>query len=93
MSGKIDRGCVPNLSHLLTNVQPEAEHTWVGSPTSTQAIESGKAKSPDTDADVEPGCEGVLAICRDVFETPLGWDDVFADNGGHSIVIARLAQR
>ena len=30
----------------------------------------------------------VLAICRDVFETSLGWDDVFADNGGHSIVIA-----
>jgi non-ribosomal peptide synthetase-like protein len=35
----------------------------------------------------------VLAICRAVFETSLGWDDVFADNGGHSIVIARLAQR
>jgi non-ribosomal peptide synthetase-like protein len=28
-----------------------------------------------------------------VFETPLGWDDAFVDNGGHSIVIAQLAQR
>ncbi|MGD8588262.1 MAG: non-ribosomal peptide synthetase, partial [Chromatiales bacterium] len=35
----------------------------------------------------------VLQICRDVFATDLGWDDVFADHGGHSIVIARLAQR
>jgi non-ribosomal peptide synthetase-like protein len=93
MSGKIDRGCLPDLSHLLTNAEPEAEHPWIGSPTSTQEIESGKAKSPDTDAHVEPGCEEVLAICRSVFETPLTWDDVFADNGGHSIVIARLAQR
>jgi non-ribosomal peptide synthetase-like protein len=93
MSGKIDRGCLPNLSHLLTNAEPEAEDTCSGSPTSTQDTEAGKAKPPDTDAGVEPGCEEVLAICRAVFETSLGWDDVFADNGGHSIVIARLAQR
>jgi len=83
MSGKIDRGCLPSLSHLLTNAEPELEVSYSGSPTSTQ----------ETDAGVEPGCEEVLAICRAVFETSLGWDDVFADNGGHSIVIARLAQR
>jgi non-ribosomal peptide synthetase-like protein len=82
MSGKIDRGRLPNLSHLLTNAEPAAEDA-----------EAGKARPPDTDAGVEPGCEEVLAICRDVFETSLGWDDGFADNGGHSIVIARLAQR
>ncbi len=93
MSGKIDRGCLPNLSHLLTNAEPEAEDTCSDSPTSTQDTEAGKAKPPDTDAGVEPGCEEVLAICRAVFETSLGWDAVFADNGGHSIVIARLAQR
>ncbi|MDX2451192.1 non-ribosomal peptide synthetase, partial [Desulfosarcina sp.] len=93
MSGKIDRGCLPNLSHLLTNAEPEADDTCSGSPTSTQDTEAGKAKPPDTDAGMEPGCEEVLAICRAVFETPLGWDDVFADKGGHSIVIARLAQR
>ena len=52
-----------------------------------------KAKAPETDASVEPGSEEVLTICREVFETSLGWDDVFADHGGHSIVIARLTQR
>jgi non-ribosomal peptide synthetase-like protein len=80
MSGKIDRECLPNLSHLLPNAESQAE-------------EPGKAKPPDTDADTEPGADEVLAICRNVFDTALGWDDAFADHGGHSIVIARLAQR
>lgn len=93
MSGKIDRDCLPNLSHLLTNAEPGAEDTMTGSPTSTQDTETVKAKLPDADAGVEPDREEVLAICRAVFETSLGWDDGFADNGGHSIVIARLAQR
>ena len=35
----------------------------------------------------------MLAICRAVFETPLGLDDGFAEAGGHSILIARLAQQ
>ena len=35
----------------------------------------------------------MLAICRAVFEAPLELDDQFSDAGGHSIVIARLAQR
>ena len=42
---------------------------------------------------MEPECEEVLALCRAVFETPLGLDDGFAEAGGHSILIARLAQR
>jgi non-ribosomal peptide synthetase-like protein len=92
-SGKIDRECLPNLFHLLTNAKPETEDICSGSLTSTQDTEVGKTKPPDTDAGVGPGCEEVLVICRAVFETSLGWDDVFADNGGHSIVIARLAQR
>jgi len=79
VSGKIDRGNLPRLSHLLINARPE--------------IADENAAIPDTDAGVEPGCEEVLEICRAVFETPLGWDDVFADHGGHSIVIARLTQR
>jgi len=79
VSGKIDRGCLPSLSHLATSASPETM--------------AAKAETPDNDASLEPGCEEVLAICRTVFETPLGWDDVFADNGGHSIVIAHLAQR
>ena len=93
VSGKIDRDCLPNLSHLLANAEPKAEDTISSSPTGTQNIGAVKATPPDTDSGLEPGHEEVLAICRDVFETPLGWDDGFADNGGHSIVIARLAQR
>ncbi len=85
VSGKIDRGSLPNLSHLLTNAKPEAEGAL--------DTDSGIAPPPDTDPDLEPGCEEVLTICRAVFETSLEWDDVFADHGGHSIVIARLAQR
>ena len=42
---------------------------------------------------MDPECEEVLAICRAVFETPLGLDDGFVESGGHSIAIARLAQR
>ena len=93
MSGKIDRECLPNLSHLLTYPGLQGKHTWSGSPACTLDPVAGEARSPGTDTGVEPGCEEVLTICREVFETPLGWDDVFADHGGHSIVIARLAQR
>jgi len=93
MSGKIDRECLPNLSHLLTYPELQGKHTWSGSPACTWDPVVGEARSPGTDTGVEPGCEEVLTICREVFETPLGWDDVFADHGGHSIVIARLAQR
>jgi len=93
VSGKIDRGCLPRLSHLLTNAKPEADGAMSSLPTGTQDTEAVKTSPPNTDARVEPGCEEVLAICREVFETPLGWDDVFADHGGHSIVIARLTQR
>jgi len=84
VSGKIDRVHLPDLSYLLTGARPAAEGINTSPPT---------ASPPDLDKGVEPGCEEVLAICRAVFETPLGWDDVFADHGGHSIVIARLAQR
>jgi non-ribosomal peptide synthetase-like protein len=87
-SGKIDRGSLPNLSHLLTNGQLGAEDRRSGS----QADE-GEALPSDTDDRFEPGDEEVLMICRDIFGASLGWDDVFADHGGHSIAIARLAQR
>jgi len=47
-----------------------------------------------TDADAEPESGEVLRICREVFDnTELGWDDVFADSGGHSILIAELTLR
>ena len=42
---------------------------------------------------MSPECDEVLAICRAVFDMPLGLDDGFAEAGGHSILIARLAQK
>ena len=93
VSGKIDRRCLPNLSHLRTNAKPEAEDACSVSTARTQVTVALNAKPLDIEEGIEPGCEEVLTICRDVFENPLGWDDVFADNGGHSIVIAILAQR
>ncbi|EFK11710.1 non-ribosomal peptide synthetase domain protein [delta proteobacterium NaphS2] len=93
-SGKVDRGCLPNLSHLPSTAGSETENTRGGLPkTGLRDAEEGETKPSETDAGPEPDSEEVLAICRSVFDTPLGWDDVFANNGGHSIVIARLAQR
>ncbi len=93
VSGKIDRERLPNLSHLLPDAESQAEESSAGSPTGTQNEKPRKAIPPDSDSDAEPCSDEVLAICREVFDTPLGWDDAFADHGGHSIVIARLAQR
>lgn len=84
-SGKIDRECLPQLSRLLIKAGDQPG----GTPDDTHA--PGEATVIGGGA--EPASGEVLAICRDVFETSLGWDDVFADNGGHSIVIAQLAQR
>ncbi|MEH6519522.1 MAG: AMP-binding protein, partial [Halioglobus sp.] len=80
VSGKIDREQLPRLSDLLAQTERDIEHITNSLPTSP----SGEP---------EPDDEEVLAICRAVFEAPIGWDSVFADNGGHSIVIARLAER
>jgi non-ribosomal peptide synthetase-like protein len=77
MSGKIDRRCLPRLADLPADAG-----------TGTQ---SKHTATPDTS--VEPANEEVLQICQTVFETDLGWDDAFADHGGHSIVIAQLALR
>jgi non-ribosomal peptide synthetase-like protein len=93
MSGKIDRERLPNLSQLLSNGKSQGLESSGGLATGVQGEKPGMAKVPDTDVHMGPGSEEVLAICRDVFDTSLGWDDAFADHGGHSIVIARLAQR
>ncbi len=86
VSGKIDRKCLPNLSHLLRNAKPKAEET-------RPEAEEGEDKPRDADPVMDHDCAEVLAICGAVFETPLGLDDEFANSGGHSIVIARLAQK
>ena len=86
MSGKIDRSCLPRLADLQTDAWTETQSNLTGTPETNKRI-------PNRDAGIEPGNEEVLAICRAVFKTELGWDDAFADHGGHSIVIAQLAQR
>jgi hypothetical protein len=86
ISGKIDRNRLPDLSLLL--YQGEVEST-----TKAQDVGLQVATLIGADIGLEPGAEKVLAICRSVFETTIGWDDGFAEAGGHSIVIARLARR
>jgi non-ribosomal peptide synthetase-like protein len=93
VSGKIDRKCLPNLSHLLNNGGAESEDAHWGLPAAVPAAVNGEIRVPDADAEIDPDCEAVLAICRDVIGTPLGLDDGFMEAGAHSIVVARLAQR
>jgi non-ribosomal peptide synthetase-like protein len=93
VSGKIDRDRLPDLSQLVPNTEPQEEWSpgvgssgTPGEPLSTGGLSEGDSK-------VDPAGAEVLEICRDVLESPLGWDDAFADHGGHSIAIARLAYR
>jgi non-ribosomal peptide synthetase-like protein len=93
VSGKIDRNCLPKLSHLLTTAEPQPESICTDKPASGWDTGAGEVKPPDAAAAKDPDREEVLAICRAVFESPLGLDDGFAEAGGHSILIARLAQQ
>ena len=95
ISGKIDRKCLTNFSHLLRDTEPEAEDVHRGTAACARNTGEGavKVKPPDDDQAFAPECQEVLAICRAVFEMPLGLDDGFVDSGGHSIAIARLAQK
>ena len=93
-SGKIDRELLPSLSEFITSAEPMSKNIASRISENSQNTVAGKAvETHEIDANVEPEHEEILEICRAVFETSLGWDDVFSNNGGHSIVIARLAQR
>jgi non-ribosomal peptide synthetase-like protein len=88
VSGKIDRERLPRLSELRSNAELEAEYRPDG------VRERREAQvNPHDDVGMTPECREVLAICRTVFETPLGLDDGFVEAGGHSILIARLAHQ
>lgn len=92
VSGKIDRKCLPKLSQQLTATAAATVDAVELEP--VDAGGSGQAdRRTEAAADLSPEGEEVLAICRSVFETPLGPDDGFAEAGGHSILIARLAQK
>ncbi|MGB5212902.1 MAG: AMP-binding protein [Anderseniella sp.] len=92
-SGKIDREQLPKLSDLLKDTQPVLHDNHNDSSTSVQDAESLDSRRHDKGPSDELGSEEILEICSSVFGTSLEWDDVFSDNGGHSIAIARLAQR
>ncbi|WP_334150826.1 non-ribosomal peptide synthetase [Hyphomicrobium sp.] len=94
VSGKIDRAFLPRLSHPLRNAAPNANNASNDTGAPAPDAESRDAALHDAAVDngMEPGSEDVLAICRAVFEIPLGWDDGFTEAGAHSIVIARLAR-
>ena len=93
VSGKIDRTCLPNLSRLMKGAGPDSAGAGRDAPVGARHSRESDVSSRDSDTGIEPECEEVLAICRAVFETPLGPDDGFAEAGGHSILIARLAQK
>ena len=92
-SGKIDRERMPELSQWLEATAPGAGEQSAESVANQHENAAKNAESSDFAAEIDPRCEEVLAICQAVFDPSLGWDDVFADNGGHSIIIAQLAQR
>jgi non-ribosomal peptide synthetase-like protein len=82
VSGKIDRSCLPKLSHHPRTAEP-------GTP------DPGRMErdAPDAALRTDPESEDVLAVCRAVLRKPLGLDDGFVEAGAHSIDIARLAQQ
>ena len=92
VSGKIDRECLPNLAHFLRSAEPQAKYARQDPPANASDKGQEIAELPASEG-TSPECEEVLAICRALFDTPLGLDDGFTEAGGHSILIARLAQK
>jgi non-ribosomal peptide synthetase-like protein len=92
VSGKIDRERLPDLSLQSTGTYKGA----TGTDSSRMAGDPGSAclpgRSADGGADSEAGDSEVLAICRSLLGSELDWDDRFTEHGGHSIIIARMAQ-
>ena len=92
VSGKIDRECLPNLAHFLRSAERQAKYARQDPPANASDKGQEVAELPASEG-TSPECEEVLAICRALFDTPLGLDDGFTEAGGHSILIARLAQK
>lgn len=96
VSGKIDRKRLPDVAALPSTAEMDLKVSKNGQVQNAdlEAIRRSDVNSPlGAGPEEGPKAEDVLEICRSVFEAPIGWDDTFADVGGHSIIIARLAQR
>ena len=91
VSGKIDRKRLPDLSRLLAGAEARAAGSPRLSPHPDRAREPESGHPPDTEADARALADEVLAICRELFDPALGWDDTFGDHGGHSVLIAELS--
>jgi amino acid adenylation domain-containing protein len=93
VSGKIDRNCLPKLPQVMRNTDAQAHCTPKDTSSGVLAGEQEQRNPPDAVASMDADCRDVLAICSAVFGRPLGLDDGFVEAGGHSLLIARLAQR
>ena len=96
VSGKIDRKRLPDVAALPATAETNLKTSKNGEVQKADlaAIKRSEVNSSlGAGPDERPNAEDVLEICRSVFEAPIGWDDAFTDVGGHSIIIARLAQR
>jgi non-ribosomal peptide synthetase-like protein len=88
VSGKIDRERLPKLSAAMTASGLQPEHIAADASEAAKDLQRAAAEH-----EMDPACKEALAICRAVFAMPLGLDDPFVESGGHSILIARLAQQ
>ena len=92
VSGKIDREHLPKLSHHLTNTRTKTANKTASLTAGTPDPGIGPSNFSDVGKDAEPDSKEVLELCKTLLGPQLGWDDKFAEHGGHSIIVARLAQ-
>ncbi|MET0538357.1 MAG: AMP-binding protein [Xanthobacteraceae bacterium] len=92
VSGKIDRERLPKLSVMMTD-ESGVQDLGVQDAAAVMQEQANEVAPAGPGKEMDLSCREVLAICRAVFNAPLGLDDGFAEAGGHSILIARLAQQ
>ena len=86
VSGKIDRTSLPDLSQPIGIVNSEARNTSGATGIAALKLSNGTQE-------MGPESEEVFGDLPFSIRNAVGPDDEFSDSGGHSIVIARLAQR